>query len=38
MMSGGIQRIEFRPERDILGKTIARNGAGRRVMTGCRGL
>jgi len=38
MTTRGIQIIEFRPERDILGKTIARNGAGRHAMAGCQGL
>ncbi len=38
MTTTGIQRIEFNPERDLLGKTIMRNRAGRHCPVGFKGL
>jgi hypothetical protein len=37
MTTRGIQRIEFRPERDILGKTIERNTTGFHHLAGLKG-
>jgi len=38
MTTIGIQRIEFNPERNILGKTIERNRTSRHHMAGLKGL
>jgi len=38
MTTIGTQRIEFNPERDILGKTIERNRTSRHHMAGLKGL